>query len=262
MADTLVLPLDVRVMNWVASTLFVVACVLGLGAGAWWVARHPAWTLAGITIEGDVTHQNVVTVRAHLASSLHGSFLTLNLQDVQKLLEDVPWVRQAVVQRTFPNRLTVTLEEHRPVAWWGEAASGRLVNDKGEVFEATADDSHADEWSELVGPDGQSERVYAFYQQLQPVFDRIGREVHRLELTSRGSWRAELDNGARIEMGRGDNEELLARVHTLVATATQLTHRYGGRDIESADLRYPNGYAVRLRGVTTLTEDKTGKPRS
>lgn len=262
MADTPVLPFDVRLMNWVASALFGVALVLGLGAGGWWVARHPVWSLAGITVEGDVTHQNAVTFRAHLASNLRGSFLTLDLQDVQQLFEGVPWVRQAMVQRTFPDRLTVTLEEHQPVAWWGEAGGGHIVNDRGEVFEANPDDAQADTWSELSGPDGQSQRVFDFYRQLQPAFARMDRDIRRLELSSRGSWRATLDNGAVIEMGRGEPTELLDRVHTLVATATQLTHRYGGRDIESADLRYPNGYAVRLRGVTTLTEDKTGKPRS
>jgi cell division protein FtsQ len=36
-----------------------------------------------------------------------------------------------------------------------------------------------------------------------------------------------------------------------VATVTQTASKFG-RDLEYADLRYENGYALRLRGVTTL----------
>jgi cell division protein FtsQ len=35
-----------------------------------------------------------------------------------------------------------------------------------------------------------------------------------------------------------------------VSTVGELSQRYQD-DLEAADLRYPNGYALRLRGVTT-----------
>ena len=46
----------------------------------------------------------------------------------------------------------------------------------------------------------------------------------------------------------------MARVQRFTATLSQLTARYPGA-LESVDLRYPNGYALRVRGVSTLTED-------
>lgn len=260
MTQPLVLPLDVRLMGWAANALLVVFVVLGLGSAGLWVARHPAWTVRGITVQGDVAHQNAVTFRAQLASRLSGSFLTLDLQQVKQLFEDVPWVRQAVVQRTFPNRLTVTLQEHQAVAWWGESGGTELVNQQGEVFEATPDEPAAEGWPELVGPPGQSQQVHALYLQLSPLFKPLDHEVQRLELNSRGSWKLKLDNGTQIELGRGDADELLRRAQTYASSVTQLTQRYSGRDVESADLRYPNGYAVRLRGVTTLAEKSTAKP--
>lgn len=261
MAAPLTLPLDVKLMDWVAHALFALLAVLALGSVGWWAARHPAWSLKGITVQGDVMHQNAITFRAHLASRLHGSFLTLDLQEVQRLFEGVPWVRQAVVQRQFPNRLTVTLQEHQAVAWWGEAGGGRLLNSQGEVFEANPDDPQADQWGELLGPDGQSAQVYALYQALRPLFARMDQDVARLELSSSGNWRVTLERGARIELGRGEPVELQQRAQDFVATVVGLNQRYGGRDIESADLRYPNGYALRLRGVTTLTETAPGTPQ-
>jgi cell division protein FtsQ len=254
MTDSLTLPLDVRLMGWVANALLVLVTLTGLGALAWWGARHPVWSLAGITVQGDVAHQNAVTFRTHLASRLSGSFLTLDLQEVQRLFQEVPWVRQAVVQRDFPNRLIVTLQEHQPVAWWGEAGSGQLVNAQGEVFEANPDEPQADQWPELMGPAEQSARVWPMFQAVQAQLSRIDSQTRRLELDTRGSWRLRLAQGTRIELGRGSDTEVLERLQTFVATAPQLQQRYSGRDIESVDLRYPNGYAVRLRGVTTLEE--------
>ncbi len=260
MAQPTVLPLDVRLMAAVANLLFGVLALLLVGGAAWWAVRHPAWALGGITVVGDVQHQNAVTVRAHLASRLQGSFLTLDLKEVKRLLEGVPWVRQAVVQRDFPNRLKVTLQEHQAVAWWGESGGGRLVNAQGEVFEANPDDPAADQWVELLGPQGQSAQVYALFQALQPTFARMGQDITRLELDGRGSWKVRLDGGARIELGRGEPQELLQRIQAFVTSITTISQRYGGRDIESADLRYPNGYALRLRGVSTL-EAPAGTPK-
>ena len=193
----------------VTRGLVVVFVLLCLGAVGTWIARHPAWTLKGISVQGDLGHQNAVGLRAQLATplrKLEGSFLTLDLQQVRQMFEAVPWVRQAVVQREFPNRLRVTLQEHQAVAWWGESGSGRLVNELGEVFEASPDDS--DGLPELVGPPDQSAQVWALYQLLSAELARLELGLARLELTERGSWRAELSNGARLELGRGDQDVL------------------------------------------------------
>lgn len=253
MAPAATLPPDVRWVNLAAQALFALAALLALVGAGWWAVRHPAWALAGISVHGDVRHQNAVAVRAQLASRLQGGFLTVDLLRVQRLFESLPWVRRAVVQRQFPNRLKVTLEEHQAAAWWGEAGGGRLVNRQGEVFEANPDDPQADEWLELLGPEGRSAEVLALYLALEPVLQPLQRDVQRLELTARGGWRLLLDGDAVVELGRGTPEEITARVRLWVGTLTQIAQRYG-QQLEAADLRYPNGYALRLRGVTTLAD--------
>lgn len=257
------LPLDIRLMTVATRALVMVLCALCAAAALFWVVRHPVWTVRAITVQGDVGHQNAVTFRAQLATqmktTLSGSFLTLDLQQVKRLFEGVPWVRRAVVQRDFPNRLKVTIEEHQAAAWWGPSGSGRLVNRLGEVFEASPDEG--EELPELAGPDHQSQQVWALYQTLQAEFQRLEMGLTRLELNERGSWRAELDTGARIELGRGTPDELLARVQRFTGTLSQLTARYPGA-LQSVDLRYPNGYALRVRGVTTVIEDSPAPPRN
>ncbi|MEX1167923.1 MAG: cell division protein FtsQ/DivIB [Hydrogenophaga sp.] len=247
------LPLDIKLMTVVTSTLVMVFAALCLAAVGHWVLRHPVWTVQTIAVQGEVDHQNAVGLRAQLAmpmkTALSGGLLSLDLQAVKKMFEAVPWVRRAKVQREFPNRLKVSLEEHHAVAWWGASGSGFLVNTQGEVFEASPDEGEG--LPELIGPDAQSALVWALYQSLASEFKRMGLGLVRLELSERGSWRAKLDSGADIELGRGEPQELLDRVHRLTDTIGQLTQRYAGA-VQSVDLRYPNGYALRMRGVTTV----------
>ncbi|MEY2684996.1 MAG: hypothetical protein RJA09_2140 [Pseudomonadota bacterium] len=250
-------PFDAKLMGWVANALLGLFVAMGVVGVVYWAARHPAWTIAGVTVQGDVEHQNAATFRAHLASRLSGTFLTTDLQAVRQVFEAVPWVREAVVQREYPNRLKVTLREHQAVAWWGDAGGGHLVNVQGEVFEANPDDNQSDGWSELSGPSGRSAQVLDTYRQLRPVFERLELDIQRLDLDSRGGWRVRLDNGAVVELGRGDRDTIEARARLLVQTISQVTPRYT-QDLQLVDMRYPNGYAVRLKGVTTLPDKPAG----
>jgi len=89
---------------------------------------------------------------------------------------------------------------------------------------------------------------------LQPSFELMDLGLDQLELTPRGGWRARLDTGAVLELGSGLSPEVLARTQRFLQTLTQVTSRYGRKPeaLETADLRHQDGYAIRLRGVSTL----------
>jgi len=247
-------PLDVKLMNLTASVLFVALALLLVSAGVLWASRLELFAIRAIAVTGEVTHNNAVTLRANVVPRLSGTFLTLDLMQARKAFESVPWVRQAVVHRDFPNRLRVQLLEHQAVAYWGAESESRLLNNFGEVFEANLGELEQDNLPRLNGPDGHSAQVLAMYQTLQPPFELMDLGLEQLELTPRGGWRARLDTGAVLELGSGLNPEVLARTQRFLQTLTQVTSRYGRKPeaLETADLRHQDGYAIRLRGVSTL----------
>lgn len=255
--NTVPAPLDVKLMNLTSSLLLVGFVLLAFGAVAGWVAAHPLFAIRGVSVLGDVTHNNAVTLRANVAPRLSGTFLTVNLGTARQAFEAVPWVRRAVVRREFPNRLKVILQEHQPVGFWGAESDSTLINSYGEVFEANVGEVEQDDLPRLNGPEGQSALVLAMYRGLQPLFEGVDLDLEQLELSGRGSWRAELDTGAVIELGRGTEEEVVERTQRFVRTLTQVTSRYGRKAtaLESADLRHNQGYALRLKGVSTLVPD-------
>lgn len=261
MSDALPSPLDVKLMNLTASVLFVLCAMLVLAAGAWWALRHPAFAIGRIVVQGELVHNNAVTLRANVAPQLVGNFFTIQLGAARAAFEQVPWVRSAQVRREFPRTLYVVLQEHHAVAHWGSEAGATLVNSSGDVFEANAD-TELDNLPRLRGPDGQSLQVLQMLQRLQPVFAPFNMDINALELSDRGGWRTTLDGGATLELGAGEPERVVQRTQRFLRTLTQLTAQYQRRPdaLESADLRHEGGYAVRLRGVATVDPSATKGP--
>jgi len=248
------LPLDVKLMNALASALFMLLLLVLLGAGLAYVQRLPQFAIRGVTVMGDVSHYNAISLRANVMPRLQGTFFTLDLHAARQVFETMPWVRQAVVKRDFPNRLKVHLQEHQAVAFWGVEGDSRLVNSFGEVFEANLGELEREDLPRLSGPNGQSAQVLAMLQVLQPRLAPMELTLAQLELTPRGGWRAQLDNNTTLELGSGSTDELLARLDRFLKTVTQATSRYS-RTVEqlaSVDLRHSDGYAMRLSGVSTV----------
>ena len=250
------LPVDVRLTQWLATGLLVVVA-LGVAGAAWlWLQRTPLLPIRGIQLEGELTRNSAAAVRASALPLLEGNFIGVDLSSSRAAFETLPWVRHAVVRRVWPDKLAVTLEEHRAAALWeGETDSvtvDRLVNEQGEVFEASALDVEDERLPRFSGPDGSAAQMLALYRRIQPAFDKLEWKVERLQLSGRGSWRAELDTDAVIELGRGSQAEVVARCERFTRTVMDapVVKRYR-QPLEYADLRHRDGYALRLRGVTT-----------
>lgn len=246
-------PFDVKLMNITSSVLFALCLLTVLAAGGWWVLRQPFFPLAAIRVDGQVAHNNALTLRANVAPKLAGNFFTVDLAAARAAFESVPWVRKAVVRREFPNKLHVTLSEQQAVAHWGTEAESRLVNSFGEVFEANTAEVD-DNLPRLSGPIEQAGQVFGMYQTLAPLFAPYDLQLDALSLSERGSWQAELDTGAVIELGRGQGDEVAARTQRFLRTLGQVTSKYGRtiESLESADLRHNDAYALRMRGITTV----------
>ena len=253
LSATPTMPPDVRLMNLTSAVVFLAAAGVLLAAGAAWVARQPLFAIRHIKLEGDVTRNSVATIRANAAPRLAGNFFNLDLSTARAAFEAVPWVRHAVVHRVWPNQLVVQLEEHKPVAVWkGDEGNDRLVNSFGEVFEANIGDVDEDELPEFDGEEGSAATILAMYRRLLPALRPLDVSPARLTLSGRGSWQVELDSGSVIDIGRGSDDEVVARTSRFVRTVTQVSSRQR-RGWDHADLRHADGYALHLKGPLAAT---------
>ncbi len=250
---------DIKMLNATANTLFGLVALALISACLWWVAQRPYFTLKVIRIEGaeqaQLRHINPLTVRSAALARIKGNFFTANLDTVRQAFESVPWVRKATVRREWPNQLTVTLEEHSPLGTWGE--DGRLLSTKGDVF--TANLAEAEEDADLMtfnGPLGSEKEVIARLNDLNAWFAPMDVTAEALHLSGRYAWTVKLSNGVTVELGREKNSTTLKeRVDRLVGIYPQLVARLQNR-IESIDMRYPNGLALKAQGLTAGSDSK------
>ena len=248
-------PLDIRLMNVTASFMFGGGCILVLVLVVGWVLRHPVFSINRIVVEGELVHNNAVTLRANVAPHLAGNFFTIDLPQAQTVFEQVPWVRKAEVRRAYPNSLRVLLHEHVAQAYWGAASGAAMVNTLGEVFEANLGELEREGLPRLDGPEGSAPQVLAMFYALEPLFQALDLSVDALSLRDRGSWLLVLSNEAQLELGSGTPEQVLQRTQRWLRTVRTVLERYQrtANAIEYADLRYTDGYALRLRGVNTIS---------
>ena len=239
---------DIKILNATANTLFGILLLVLLMSGIWWVIQRPVFTLKVIRVDGVeknvLRHVNALTIRDAALPKIKGNFFTTNLDTVRTAFETVPWVRKASVQREWPNQLIVTLEEHRPLGTWGE--EGRLISVKGDVF--TANLAEAEEDADLIefgGPDGSEKEVLARYINFKDWFAKISLVPDSVQYSSRYAWSLKLSNGMKVELGREqDDSSLKNRVDQLLMVYPQLVASLQD-SIESVDMRYPNGLALK-----------------
>ena len=257
MNATLSVPLDVKLMNLTATVMFV-GCAAGvLAAGGAWLLRQPAFAIGHIAVEGDLAHTSAMSLRANVAPQLKGNFFTVNLEAARQAFEQVPWVQSAQVRREFPSGLRVHLQEHDVAAFWGPDGSATLVNSQGQVFEADADEVDDDGLPRLLGARQRSAELLDMAQRLKSALAPLGSAIDTLELTGHNAWRVTLASGAVVQLGAGTPQEVLERAQRLVNSLAGVAQQQGRgvEALEYADLRHDGGYALRLRGVTTVANE-------
>jgi len=250
---------DVKLLNATTNTLLGLLLLALLGSGAWWLAQRPMFTLKVIRIEGaggePLRHVNAATIRNAALPHIRGNFFTADLDAVRAAFESVPWVRRASVRREWPNKLVVTLDEHVALGTWGQ--DGQLLSARGDVF--TANLAEAEEDRQLLafaGPQGSAQEVEQRYRDLKRWFAPVGVKPEAVTLSGRYAWSVKLDNGIVVELGREQNPSMLQdRVARLVSVYPKLMERLQNR-IESVDMRYPNGLALKAEGLALGNKGK------
>ena len=252
-------PFDVKLMNMLATALFVGCGALVLAAGARWAIQHPALNIGRIVVQGEMEHNSAVSLQANVMPALKGNFFTMDLDETRKIFEQAPWVRQARIKREFPHTLSVTITEQDAAAIWGAEGESRLLNSDGQMFEGDSADPDLRNLPHLSGRTGRSMEVLGMFRALAPIYAKLDNPLVALDESNSGSWKATLQSGAVIEMGQGTETEVRQRVSKFAESLPEVTGMYkrSVASLTSADLRHAGGYAVRMQGVSTGSASAT-----
>jgi cell division protein FtsQ len=132
----------------------------------------------------------------------------------------------------------VSVEEHVALARWGAGDEmSRLVNTFGEIFSAKTRQA----LPAFVAPGGTSAEVVRRYRRFAEIVAPLNTGVERVVLTQRHAWQLRLGNGLYLMLGR-DADLAEARLRRFVEIYPSVEKKKN----EYVDLRYPNGFALRV----------------
>lgn len=224
-----------RALRSLANVLLLASLAMLLYAAGFWLVHAPWFPVRKIAIDGTLSRVTPEQLKYIAEHQLSGTFFTLDIDRTRAAFEKLPWVSEAQVRRSWPDTLEITVSEHQAQARWGENG---LISSAGRWFDAASDQ----QLPLFYGPAGAEKEMSAMLAQLRQRLAPAGLSPRVLILTERRSWQVQLNNGVKLELGRG---EVAARVERFTRhwrdTLAGLPYR-----IETVDLRYPNGFAVRM----------------
>lgn len=222
-------------LNRIATALYAIAGLAAGYAAVLYVLHLPIFPLREVIVTGAPGHVTRAQVAEIVKTELKGTFFTLDLPAARGAFEKLPWVRAVNVRRKWPDRLEVSLEEHVPLARWGSDA---LINVHGEAFRAAYDG----QLPVFVGPEGSEKEIAIQYNFFRRALEAIHATPVRVQVNERRAWEVRLADGMTLVLGREQVEDRLLRfVNAYDRSVGRLQ-----RNIGYVDLRYANGFAVRI----------------
>lgn len=111
------------------------------------------WTKENLKIAAQKSHRNLRQVEVNWLDPTHYTkteeilkvigvkqgdpMADIELKDLQEKVEQMPWVRTAVVERFWPDVIKITLKEKTPLALWQNNRQHHPLDDKAEIIDTS-----------------------------------------------------------------------------------------------------------------------------
>ena len=182
-----------------------------------------------------------------LQLSRETNILNLDLRDLQQKVEQLPWVRHAVVKRRFfPNIIQIDIRERQVQSIWQLDHKFRPIDGEGNIIEADYTPDHP---ILLIVGEGAPENITALMKSItddQNIFQRI--KVANYISGPPRRWNIVLDdveNGITVKLPEKHIDEAWKKLLKLNTTQGLLK-----RKLTIIDLRFPNKVIVKLGKMT------------
>jgi cell division protein FtsQ len=230
--------------SWVDARMLV-ALALGVGIfslvgwGLGLLLDPHALPVRVVQVKGRLRYLTSMQLQKSVAGAATGGILSVDMGEVERHAQVLPWVDRVTVRRVWPDALTLVVIEQIPVARWGER---ELLNGRGERFTPKPEEI-PDALPHLFGPPGTERGVLQRYRDLADVLEPYALAIERLQMSERRAVTLSLADGPEIRLGRTGAAERLRRFARAYAVALKGRSRYMSR----VDLRYTNGFSVQWR---------------
>jgi len=173
-------------------------------------------------------------------------FFNIDVDVIKSRIENMAWVKQASVQRVWPDTLVIEVVEHTPVAYWG---GDGLVDDAGKVFRPDAK-TYPEGLPRFVAINDASKlladdiavKCLRYFSDASEMFSNLNLKVVKVTFDARQALTLSLQSGIELILGRQNKLYRLQRFTQIYSTLREKEVL-----IERIDMRYTNGFSVKWK---------------
>lgn len=199
------------------------------------------------------TETSEITVLEQLDLSTN-SLVSFDVDSARERVSKLPWVARATVRKSYPNTLTVNIEERKPFALWQTGGKVFVIDHQGTRIVPLEENRFAG-LPFVVGA-GANEKAAGFLAEAlaEPA---VAQRMKAAVLVAERRWDVHLENGVTVKLPEKATAPALAQLVRLDAEQKLLS-----RDVIVIDLRMPDRITVRLPEGRTLDEINGVPPKA
>ena len=215
--------------------------------------RNPGrFPIRSVVVEGVYQFADQGEMRNRVMTQASRGFFNLDIDNIQRKVEELPWVKNAYVRRVWPDSISVHVEEHNPVARWGDRS---LVTDNFKLFSPPQLAGAADpELSYMVeglptlhSPERRHVALLKLLTETRAMLDEVEAPLEGMIEDERRSLTLHLKNDVKVVIGHRE-------VHKRIKRFTEIFRSYVAPvydDIAKVDMRYTNGFAMARKSAVS-----------
>jgi len=204
--------------------------------------------LRSIEVKGEFIKVTDVQVREVVAENNVSGFFNTDVEAITNDLRALKWVQTASVRRVWPDVLQIVVYERKAMAnWHGDY----LLTADATLF-APDEATRPEGLPRLMGPEGTQSKIIERYIEIQAMLQPLGMRIAELRMNARRAWSMQLENSIEFDLGRMETVTRLKRFIDVYSNALAAQKN----DIAEVDLRYTNGFTLRLKEKTNQPDTK------
>ena len=216
---------------------------------------HGMMADAGLSVEDVLVEgrkrSNAAAILSKLDVERGTPILSFSPEQAKADLEELPWVKRAIVERRLPDVIYVSLEEREPLALWQAEGVLHVIDQSGEVI-TSAKASKFSKLPLIVGPDApdHAREVLALIESEPELGNRVKAAVR----VSGRRWNIRLNNGVDVQLPEEDANDAWSFFARIERDEGVLE-----RDVIVVDLRLRDRLIVRTSGGSEKNKTKKVK---
>jgi len=222
--------------------LFVVMLLDQLGSNA-------AYQIKRVEYQGAFKFVGKGVIDQIAVESIEGNFFTADLVKLKHDIEQVNWVKTARIDKKWPSKIVIAIDEHRPIAAWGNSGwvseGGQLIVEQGNLNVNQVEGLN--KLPKLQGKLTNLKIMTAKFSAWQQLLAESELSIEKLFLSDANSWQLALQSkdAESFELKLG----AVGNIDTKLLRFTNMFEQNRAQffNVKYVDARYPDGVAIKYK---------------